>query len=113
MRNNNSHYVPHPLMYPSQCYARTCKLFVESIQQKKIIDVQIQFFLTKHVNATNASRICSVDERKKFIGPNAHVLISISNTKYIINDRLVTATDNVYGTSPFGSRFKRRSLTSN
>ena len=37
--------------------------------------------LTEHVNATTASRICSEDERKKLIGPNAHALMIISSTK--------------------------------
>ena len=39
------------------------------------------FSLTKHVNATTASNLCAVDERKKLPGPNAHALIIISRTK--------------------------------
>ncbi len=63
--------------------------------QNETFRKEIEFYLTKHVKATTASKICADDERKKFFGPNDHAFIIISKTKKIIRLKLINAISNV------------------
>ena len=74
--------IPHCLEItgePCNCHMYYLQdlFIINQILQKR----KIEFYLTRHVNATATSKICADDERKNLLGPNDHAFIIISRTK--------------------------------